>query len=187
MNPQILRQMSALKDNCLAEHQSSVALYSGLIANVICPSDSGIIVISALFHDAGKIRIPDSILFKPGHLTEDEWCIMQQHPVVGAELIEKGNGKMGLDGDLEAVVLAVRHHHERWDGKGYPDGLKGGDIPLAARIIAVADAFDAMTTDRPYRKAMSREDALREIVRCAGSQFDTAIVEAFVKVVSLGG
>lgn len=146
-----------------------------------------VVTVGAAYHDIGKIGIPDSVLFKPSRLDEMEWHLMRQHPVVGAELIEKGSGSIGLNGDLSVVVQAIRHHHERWDGTGYPDGLRGEDIPLVARIIAVADAFDAMTTDRPYRKAVTREEVLREIIRCAGAQFDPAIVEVFTKVVGLGG
>jgi HD-GYP domain-containing protein (c-di-GMP phosphodiesterase class II) len=153
------------------------------MTRIVYPALTEIVTFAAQYHDTGKIGIPNSVLFKPEQLNEMEWHFMRQHPVVGAELIEKGNGKMGLDGNLDAVVLAVRHHHERWDGTGYPDGLRGEDIPIAARIIAVADAFDAMTTDRPYRRAVSREDALREIVRCAGVQFDPGVVEVSVKVV----
>ncbi|MCL6477031.1 MAG: HD domain-containing protein, partial [Peptococcaceae bacterium] len=131
--------------------------------------------------------IPDGVLFKPGRLDELEWNFIRQHPILGAEYIEKGNGGMGLNGDLSAVVQAVRNHHEHWDGTGYPDGLRGEDIPLAARIIAVADAYDAMTTDRPYRRALTRDDALKEIVWCAWSQFDPNVVGAFMKAVGVGG
>ncbi|MCL6478777.1 MAG: HD-GYP domain-containing protein [Peptococcaceae bacterium] len=182
-----MRNISALKDDYLSKHHAGVALYAGLMARILCPSMIEIVTVGAMYHDMGKIGIPDGVLFKPGRLDELEWNFIRQHPVLGAEYIEKANGGMGLNGDLSAVVMAIRHHHERWDGMGYPDGLAGEKIPLAARIITVADTFDAMTTDRPYRKALPREDTLREIVRCAGTQFDPAIVEAFVKVVDLGG
>jgi putative two-component system response regulator len=182
-----LRNITALKDESLPRHQAGVASYAELIAGMICPTISHIVVFAARYHDTGKIGVPDGVLLKPGPLDDREWVLMRQHPVVGAELIEKDNGGMGLNGDLdldmEVAVKAIRHHHERWDGKGYPDGLNGNDISLAARIIAVADAFDAMTTDRPYRGAVSRKEAIGEIVRCAGTQFDPVVVEAFVKVV----
>jgi len=183
----ILRNISVLKDDYLSKHQTGVTLYAGLMARIMCPAITEIVTFAAQYHDTGKIGISDSVLFKPAGLDDQEWALIRQHPVLGAEYIEKSNGEMGLNGDLSAVVLAIRHHHERWDGTGYPDGLRGEDIPLAARIIAVADAFDAMTTDRLYRKAMSRDEAIREIVWCAGTQFDPEVVEAFVKVVGLGG
>jgi len=184
MNPRVtLRNIIALKDESLPRHQAGVASYAELIAGMVCPAMSHIVVFAAQYHDTGKIGVPDGVLLKPGPLDDREWMLMRQHPVVGAELIEKGAGEMGLNGDMEAVVKAIWHHHERWDGKGYPDGLNGEEIPLAARVIAVADAYDAMTTDRPYKMAVSREDTLREIVRCAGTQFDPAVAEAFAKVV----
>ncbi|HHW44999.1 MAG TPA: HD domain-containing protein [Desulfotomaculum sp.] len=135
-----------------------------------------------MYHDTGKIGIPDAVLFKPGPLNHEEWHTMHQHPIAGAELIQNGNGGMGLNGNLAAVVSAVRHHHEKWNGSGSPDGLSGPDIPLAARIIAIADAFDAMMTDRPYRKALPYEDALEEILRCAGTHFDPEIAVYAAKV-----
>jgi putative two-component system response regulator len=182
-----LRNITALKDESLPRHQAGVASYAELIAGMICPTISHIVVFAARYHDTGKIGVPDGVLLKPGPLDDREWVLMRQHPVVGAELIEKGNGGMGLNGDLdmEVAVKAIRHHHERWDGKGYPDSRKGDNIPLTARIIAVADAFDAMTTDRPYKMAVSREETLREIVRCAGTQFDPVVVEAFASVMSI--
>ena len=184
MDPRIiLRNISVLKDDYLSQHQTGVALYAGLMSRLICPNMAEIVTFAARYHDTGKIGIPDNVLFKQDQLDKLEWQFMRQHPVIGAELIEKGNGGLGLNGDLSSVVLAVRHHHERWDGAGYPDGLRGEDIPLPARIIAVADAYDAMTTDRPYRRAASMEEAVREILRCSGTQFDPVVVEAFGKVV----
>jgi len=150
----------------------------------MCPSSAKLVVVAALYHDSGKIRIPESILFKPGKLTDDEWDIIKQHPVVGAKLIEKGNGEMGLDGELPKVVSAVRHHHEWWNGDGYPDGLIGEQIPLFSRILAVADAFDAMTTDRPYRKALSAGEALKEILKFSGKQFDPRVARVFREIIA---
>jgi putative nucleotidyltransferase with HDIG domain len=132
--------------------------------------------LGALLHDVGKLRIPDSILTKPGPLTTGEWALMRSHAEAGERL---------LDGVVmrSDVLAVVRSHHERWDGRGYPDGLAGEDIPLGARVVAVADAFQAMTESRPYRIALRRETALREISRMAGSQFDPACVEALLAVV----
>lgn len=127
---------------------------------------------AASLHDVGKIRIPTRILRKPDHLSIDEQLIVQDHSAVGAWMVAGvSNGN---------IVTSVRHHHERWDGHGYPDGLSGRDIPLFARIIAVVDAYDAMTSTRPYRPSMNRHEALAELERQAGRQFDPAIVEAFL-------
>jgi len=172
---ELLYSITSLKDEYIALHQANVARYSKMIARVVCPELLQVIHTAAMHHDTGKIGIPDAVLFKPGPLSPEEWQAMRQHPVTGAELIQKGNGGMGLHNDLASVVSAVRHHHEKWDGSGYPDGISGPDIPLAARIIAIANAFDAMTTDRLYRKAVSHKDALEEILRCAGTHFDPEI------------
>ena len=127
---------------------------------------------TALLHDVGKLRTPPEILNKPGALTEEEWEIVRRHPVDGQRMLER------IGGMLADVGLGVRAHHERWDGGGYPDGIAGEAIPLAARIVCVCDAFNAMTTNRPYRAAMPAEDALAELRACAGTQFDPAIVDA---------
>ncbi len=126
----------------------------------------------ALLHDIGKIGVPDRILRKPGPLTEREWETMRSHPDLGARII--ANIPF-----LEEVATIVRAHHERWDGSGYPEGLAEEEIPLGARIFAVADGFDAMTSDRPYRRGRPLEEALAEVERCAGTQFDPAVVRAF--------
>jgi putative nucleotidyltransferase with HDIG domain len=132
----------------------------------------------ALLHDIGKLRTPDEILNKPGPLTEDEWAIIRRHPIDGQAMLDR------IGGALSHVGRIVRAHHERWDGGGYPDGLRGERIPLAARIIAVSDAFSAMTTDRPYREACSVDAALTELQACAGTQFDPVVVHALEAVVS---
>ncbi|HET9490933.1 MAG TPA: HD domain-containing phosphohydrolase [Methylomirabilota bacterium] len=128
-----------------------------------------------LLHDIGKIGIPDHILLKPGALTPEEWAIMRRHPDIGKRLIENIPF-------LKGAVPIVYSHHERWDGTGYPQGLKGEVIPLGARIFSVVDAFDAMTFDRPYSKAISFDAAKREIQSCAGSHFDPAVVASFLCV-----
>lgn len=135
--------------------------------------DMSALELGAMLHDIGKIGVPDAILRKPGPLTEDEWVIMRQHTTLGAEMLADVPF-------LQRAMLLVRHHHERWDGKGYPDGLVSAAIPLGARIFAVADAFDAMTTRRPYRESRPPDDALAELRRVAGSQLDPQAVEAFV-------
>jgi polar amino acid transport system substrate-binding protein len=134
----------------------------------------------ALLHDIGKIGIPDSILFKPGPLTDEEFEFIKQHPVRGAELVRTNNG-------LREIVPLIRHHHERYDGHGYPDGLQGREIPLEARILCVADSVQAMESDRPYRKALSRHEIISEIKENAGTQFDPVIVKAFLKVIHKEG
>ncbi|HZU05887.1 MAG TPA: HD domain-containing phosphohydrolase [Chloroflexota bacterium] len=128
----------------------------------------------AILHDIGKIGIPDAILRKPGELTEEEWALMRRHPELGERIIS------GID-FLRCAVPVVLYHHERWDGSGYPYGLRGEAIPLGARIFSVADAFDAMISNRPYRHGLSFEQARREIARGAGTQFDPAVVEAFLQ------
>src|SRR3954447_4052727 len=133
------------------------------------------IVHGAELHDVGKIAIPESILHKPGPLTDDEWTYMKRHTLIGERFLLSVPA-------LRAVGRLVRSSHERWDGAGYPDGLRGEDIPLGARIISVCDAYDAMVTDRPYRKGTDTDSALTELRRCAGSQFDPSVVEAFCAV-----
>ena len=128
-----------------------------------------------LLHDIGKIGIPDAILLKPGRLTEEEWIVMRKHPEIGKRLIENIPF-------LRPAIPIVYHHHEKWDGSGYPLGLKEEEIPLGARIFSAVDAFDAMTFDRPYSKAIPFEAAKAEIKRCAGSHFDPSVVESFLRV-----
>lgn len=129
----------------------------------------------ALLHDIGKIGVPDGILLKPSPLSPEEWAIMKQHPTMGYQILRKVQF-------LDRVAWLVLCHHERYDGKGYPQGLRGEEIPLGARIFSVLDAFDAMTSDRPYRVAMSAEKARAIIVANAGSQFDGDVVREFAKV-----
>jgi putative nucleotidyltransferase with HDIG domain len=131
---------------------------------------------AALFHDIGKLGIPDAILLKPSSLTEEEWVVMASHAAEGASIINR----LGF---LSDAVPAIRHHHERFDGQGYPDGLSGEDIPLGARIIHVADAFDSMLTTRVYRPARPAQDALQELRRMAGSQFCPRCVSALDAIV----
>jgi len=127
-------------------------------------------------HDIGKVGIPESILCKTGPLSAAEWDVMRTHPTIGAQIV----APMRFLGD---AALVIRHHHERFDGAGYPAGLAGEEIPLSARIFAIADSFDAMTSDRPYRKALPVERALEQIREGAGTQFDPEVVDVFVDLV----
>jgi HD-GYP domain-containing protein (c-di-GMP phosphodiesterase class II) len=129
----------------------------------------------ALMHDVGKIGVPDSILLKPGKLTEEEWEFMRKHSAMGYRIL----AQVPYLRPTAKIVLA---HHERWDGAGYPRKLKGEDIPLGARIFALCDTYDAIISDRPYRQGQSPEAAFAEILRCAGTQFDPQVVEAFEAV-----
>jgi two-component system cell cycle response regulator len=135
---------------------------------------------AASLHDIGKAAVPDAILSKPGPLSEEEWAFMRQHTVIGERILAAAPA-------LQRAAQLVRWSHERMDGSGYPDGLKGDEIPLAARVIAVCDAFDAMTSSRPYRPTpMSYEGALAELRRAAGSQFDPDVVAGFAEAFAEG-
>jgi two-component system cell cycle response regulator len=128
--------------------------------------------LAAELHDVGKVAIPDAIIDKPGPLDDEEWAFMRRHTLIGERIVAAAPA-------LCAVAKLVRASHERWDGGGYPDRIGGADIPLGARIVAVCDAYDAIVADRPYRPARSSAEALAELYRCAGSQFDPAVVDAF--------
>ncbi|RLD16387.1 MAG: hypothetical protein DRI22_01315, partial [Caldiserica bacterium] len=130
---------------------------------------------AALIHDIGKIGVPDTILLKPSSLTKQEWEKIREHPKIGEEIVKP------ID-FLQNISPIIRSHHERWDGLGYPDGLKGEEIPMGARIIAVADSYDSMTSSRPYREALSREGALEELKREKGRQFDPHLVDIFLEI-----
>jgi putative nucleotidyltransferase with HDIG domain len=160
-------------------HSLRVARYARGTAASIGLSESACerIQTAGLLHDLGKVGVRDAILDKPGRLTEDEWGAMRQHPALGARILQP----LGF---LEEESRFVHSHHERLDGSGYPDGLTGAEIPLGARMIAVADAFDAMCSARSYRPAAPPQAALRELERSAGSQFDAAIVAAFCRWVA---
>jgi ribonuclease P protein subunit RPR2 len=167
----------ATKDTGTRAHSQRVQRYAVELIDAIDPmlSDDPGVEYGFLLHDVGKIGIPDRILQKPGPLNEEERRTMQLHTVLGAGMLR---GVAFLQGEGVAIV---RSHHERWDGKGYPDGLSGTEIPLAARVFAVADALDAMTSDRPYRRAGSWAAAGREIQAQSGVQFDPSIVKAFTR------
>jgi HD-GYP domain-containing protein (c-di-GMP phosphodiesterase class II) len=134
---------------------------------------------TALLHDVGKLRIPSAVINKPGPLDDGERALMNTHTILGQEMLERAGGLLGKVGPL------VRSCHEHWDGNGYPDGLRGDEIPLVARIVCACDAWNAMTTDRSYRPALSREEAAAELRRCTGTQFDPGVVDALLAVLSL--
>jgi putative nucleotidyltransferase with HDIG domain len=137
--------------------------------------------LGALLHDIGKIHVPDAIINKPGKLDEDEWAIMKTHTIEGQKMLDR------VGGMLSSVGVVVRASHERFDGGGYPDGLAGEEIPLAARIVAVCDSFNAMTTTRSYRKGMPVSAAVAELHRCSGTQFDPQVVTALLDVIGAPG
>ena len=166
-------------DVCRRRHCYKVERHSILICRKLkLPSrDVKIIKIASILHDIGKIGIDMSVIKKPRKLNAEEWGQIRLHPDIGTNIIKQ-------TGFLDEIAPIIRHHHARYKGDGYPDpGMKGSNIPIGSRIICVADAFDAMTSDRPYRQAMSREAALAELTRCAGTQFDPKIVEYFLEIV----
>ncbi len=166
-----------MRDTETEEHSERVIRYTMCIARAMGLSRKELEAIQwgAMLHDVGKIGIPDAILRKPGPLNEEEWAIMRRHPRLGYTMLQ--------DVDFLAPSLpVVLYHHEKWDGSGYPEGLERDSIPLAARIFAIADAFDAITSWRPYKRPQSPDLARRIIERDAGSHFDPQVVEAFLRV-----
>ncbi len=167
------------RDSNTQGHSGRVARLAQVIAQEMKLSSDALEQIrwGALLHDIGKIGISDAILHKPGKLTAAEWRMMQQHPEIGYEMLQSIPF-------LNSALDVVRYHHERFDGSGYPAGLKGSGIPLLARISAVADSYDAMTSNRPYRSGRSKSDAISEIHKLAGTQFDPEVVAAFDRVIT---
>lgn len=163
------------KDSYTAGHSDRVTKLSVSIGKSLRLDDKQLhdLKLAALFHDIGKIGTPDKILLKPGKLTDEEFSVIKKHPVLGAHILNDINY-------LSSAIPSIRHHHERYDGYGYPDGIKGDAIPLGARIIAVSDTYDAMISDRPYRNGMAHDKVISEIIANKGSQFDPVIVDAFV-------
>jgi HD-GYP domain-containing protein (c-di-GMP phosphodiesterase class II) len=166
------------RDAYTGKHAERVAAYGLELAKILDPdlAYDPQLEFGFLLHDVGKVAVPDSILHKPAALTSGEVEVMRRHPVLGSQIVSHIDF---LQAGAQDVVL---HHHERWDGQGYPDHLAGTDIPRPARIFAVADSLDAITTDRPYRRAASIGVARREIARVSGSQFDPEAVEALMEV-----
>jgi putative nucleotidyltransferase with HDIG domain len=173
---QALVQSLEKRDPSMAGHTKRVVAICEKIAGYmhLSSEDKEKLKISALLHDIGKIGVKEEILSKEGKLTDFEFSKIQQHPLIGVAILGKNK-------QLKDVIPGMCYHHERTDGNGYPEGLKDSKIPLLARIIAVADAYDAMTTNRPYQKALSREEALSELERCSGIQFDQEVVKAFME------
>lgn len=167
------------KDHYTAGHVDRVGEYALSIAHMMNLDEDSVEVIkqAALLHDVGKIGIPEAVLNKPGKLTDEEFALMKSHSTMSATIVQP----IGLS---PKILQAIKHHHERVDGRGYPDGLKGDSISLEAKILCVADTYDAMVTDRPYRKGLSKNIAISELNKCSGTQFDAAVVEAFLKVLS---
>ena len=165
------------KDSNTHGHSERVAEYVGALANrlELNEVDKQNLWRAAILHDIGKIGIPDIILNKPDSLTEEEWEIMRSHPVRGESICSKLRF-------ASEILPIIRHHHERFDGLGYPDGLKGSSIPYLARVVSVADAVDAMTSPRTYKTSVTMEQTIEELKRCSGTQFDPAIVEAFIAI-----
>jgi len=170
-----LVQSIQARDHYTETHSRNVTKFAIRIAEAMHCSTNEIeaLKISGILHDIGKIAIPDNVLLKPGHLTEEEYAVIKTHPIIGENIL-----KSITLFDTERNI--IRHHHERWDGKGYPDGLSGTDIPMLSRILSVADSFDAMISDRPYRKGLKIEEAIDELKRNSNLQFDRTVVDAFI-------
>ncbi|MFC0213764.1 HD-GYP domain-containing protein [Paenibacillus chartarius] len=168
------------RDPYTAGHSSRVALYSLWIARKLGVPEEQCKQFhrAVLMHDIGKIGVPDSVLLKENSLDDNEFAVMISHATIGARILSK----MEEEGKHVSAALIAKHHHEKMDGTGYPDGLKGEEIPFFARITAVADAFDAMTTDRPYSKGRSYYEGVQELLRCQGTHFDPIVVQAFAAV-----
>ena len=181
------------RDENTGEHIQRTSEYVRMLSDAM-KADSRYVSVSAEFlnnvqlaaplHDMGKIRIPDAILNKPGRLTDEEYAVIKRHSAYGAEIIEKTLQVIEEEDYYNVAKNIARHHHERWDGKGYPDGLKGGEIPLEARIMALADVYDALVSKRVYKEAFSKEKACEILREGAGTQFDPDLTRLFLK--SLG-
>ena len=176
----LLGEVIADDDAYTGEHSYGVIALSLEIADELGldEDERRLVEFGALLHDVGKIAVPKEIINKPGPLDDAEWTVMRQHTIAGQQMLNK------VGGSMTDVGTIVRSSHEHWDGNGYPDGIAGAAVPLAARIVAVADAFSAITTTRAYRKAQTPEAAVKELRACAGTQFDPAVVEALVAVLA---
>ena len=174
---QVMAKVLEAKDPYTKFHSENVAKFARKIAKSMGygAEDVELIQIAGILHDFGKIGVKEGVLNKVGHLTDKEFDAVKRHPVIAATILEPIE-------ELNSVIADIRHHHEYYNGHGYPSGLKGEEIPLGARILQVADAYDAMTSQRSYHDPMDKGEAIRELRRCAGSQFDPRIVEVFVKL-----
>ncbi len=176
----LLGEVLSTTDEYTGKHSRSVVVFSHQVGQAMGLGERDLrdIEFAALLHDVGKMSIPNKLLNKPGSLDEGEWAVMKTHTTAGEQMLT------GIGGALADVGRVVRSHHERWDGGGYPDGLRGEEIPVAARVVACCDAYHAMTSDRPYRLAMSREAAIEEMRDCSGTQFDPVVVEALINLIT---
>ena len=179
---QIIRRLgraSEFKDNETGNHVIRMSHYSRLIAQAVGMGKESVELLfhAAPMHDVGKIGIPDSVLLKPGKLNDAEWNIMRKHPEIGGEIIGDHHDDL-----LRTARIVALTHHEKWDGSGYPKQLKGEEIPLTGRIVSLADVFDALTSERPYKRAWSSEDAVHLIEENAGTHFDPALIQPFKSV-----
>ncbi|SFG23736.1 HDIG domain-containing protein [Desulfotomaculum arcticum] len=168
----------AARDNCTRWHSEKVAEYAQQICiNMGTDNETAnVAYLAGLLHDVGKIGVPEEILTKPGKLTEQEYEVIKTHPIIGVNILESMK-------NMKEILQVIKHHHERYDGGGYPSKLKGNKIPLLSRVLAVADSFDAMTSDRSYRKAFPLEKAIEEIKSNSGTQFDPRVVNSFMHMV----
>lgn len=169
----------SVHDDSTTKHHENVAKLAQLFAKYLSlpDEDTSAVYYAGLIHDYGKVYIPKDVLNKPGRLTAQEFEEVKKHSAYTAD-------SMSHVSSMQGIGRVVRAHHERWDGHGYPDGLAGEQIPLSARILAIVDAFDAMTNDHPYQKAMTRQEAMDELARMSGAQFDPVLVPEFLKFIS---
>lgn len=173
----LARTMMA-RDESMQLHAERVRCYAIALAGEVCQGDQRLIEAidaAAVVHDLGKLGIPDRLLQKPGPLTRDEYELVKQHVIIGADILSA----VGIPG----LAVIVRHHHENWDGTGYPDGLRGEGIPIGARVLAIVDCYDALTSDRPYRRALSHAVAMTMIQERRGTMYDPEIADAFLRIV----
>jgi response regulator RpfG family c-di-GMP phosphodiesterase len=178
---EVLAETIENKDQFMRGHARRVAFFSSLLAARLnlSAAEHDLVRISAFLHDLGKVGVPTDLLLREGSLNSAERAVVERHPEIGARLVKPLDLK-------SSISMAIRHHHERWDGSGYPDGLAGEEIPFAARVIGIADAFDAMTCNRPYRPALTRELVCTELRRSAGAQFDPNLAKEFLVVLETG-
>jgi HD-GYP domain-containing protein (c-di-GMP phosphodiesterase class II) len=175
---QALARTMTGRDPSMQQHAEQVRCYAVALAGEVCLGDHRLIEAieaAAVVHDLGKLGVPDRLLQKPGPLTRDEYEQVKQHAVIGADLLSA----VGIPG----LASIVRHHHENWDGSGYPDGLRGEDIPLGARVLSIVDCYDALTSDRPYRRALPHAVAVTMIQERRGTMYDPVIADAFLRIV----
>jgi putative nucleotidyltransferase with HDIG domain len=174
----LARAMTA-RDGVTTAHARRVQIYAAALADEACIEDRRMLAAidaAALLHDIGKLGIPDHLLHKPGPLTADEYTQVKQHAIIGADIL----AAVAFPGPL---ALIVRHHHENWDGTGYPDGLRGEAIPIGARVLAIVDCYDALTSDRPYRRSLSHDRAAAMILERRGTMYEPAIADAFLGII----